>query len=142
MVNVVKWDPPSTRQLPYYSYHNTTYTIKYIPFYSELIILSLAGIWTRVLPVRSRWHTNVPPCFCSQGKNFNLIQNDIPVAYQHWARRLFRKKSLSVPLYYVLCLCPIICQTLPCFFMFFLFSTCPSPGLLPVNLPCIFILIP
>ena len=39
-----------------------------IPFYSELIILSLAGIWTRVLPVRSRWHTNVPPCFCKERK--------------------------------------------------------------------------
>ena len=60
-----------------------------IPFYSELLILSLAGIWTPVLPVRSRRHTNVPPCF------FTTTQKNLFYFPQHFLKSFVEAFSWS-----------------------------------------------
>ena len=52
--------------------HQIIYLLWYYSIYLSTNILCFSflfwkiipcRIWTRVLPVRSRWHTNVPPCF-------------------------------------------------------------------------------
>ena len=54
---------------------------------------SLARIWTRVLPVRSRWHSNVPPCFLNCPLKILLFPNR--TGFHHFNTRSVRYSTLT-----------------------------------------------